>query len=158
MIYGNIHVKETEAAFSPTLRKALEIIRTTDTTGMAPGKYPLDGDKLILQINEMTTEPKEQRRAEIHRKYIDVQYMIHGKELIGVYPDAGEDEISEDRLETGDIRFYTYRDVPGEVMLPMTDGCYAVFFPEDAHRPGCQMDGEACPVRKIVLKVMVDTL
>ncbi|MBQ1492686.1 MAG: YhcH/YjgK/YiaL family protein [Blautia sp.] len=157
MIYGNINVKETGAAFSPTLQKALEIIRTTNTEGMAPGKYPLDGDKLILQINEMTTEPKEARRAEIHRKYIDVQYMIHGKELIGVYPDAGEDEISEDRLESGDIRFYTYRDVPGEVMLPMTDGCYAIFFPEDAHRPGCMM-GEPCDVRKIVLKVRVDTL
>lgn len=157
MIYGNINVKETENAFSPTLRRALEIIRTTDTEGMAPGKYPLDGDKLILQINEMTTEPKEQRRAEIHRKYIDVQYMIHGRELIGVYPDAGEDEIAEDMLESGDIRFYTYREVAGEVMLPMTDGCYAVFFPEDAHRPGCQMDGPD-QVRKIVLKVKVDTL
>ena len=157
MIYGNINVKETEAAFSPTLRKALEIIRTTDTTGMKAGRYPLDGDNLILQINELTTEPKEQRKSEIHRKYIDVQYMIHGRELIGCYPDTGEDEIFEDRLEEGDIRFYKIREVPGEVMLPMTDGCYAVFFPEDVHRPGCQM-GEPCDVRKIVLKVKVDTL
>ena len=159
MIYGNIHVKETENAFSPTLKKALDILRTKDITGMAAGKYPLDDEgRMILQINEMTTEPKEMRRAEVHRKYVDVQYIIHGRELIGCYPDAGEDEISEDLLEPGDIRFYKYRDVPGEIMLPMTEGCYAVFFPEDVHRPCCQMGGEPCEVRKIVLKVRVDTL
>ena len=39
----------------------------------------------------------------------------------------------------------------------MTDGCYAIFFPEDVHRPCCQM-GQAEDVKKIVLKIRVDTL
>lgn len=34
----------------------------------------------------------------------------------------------------------------------MTDGCYAVFFPEDVHRPCCMMDAPE-DVKKIVLKV-----
>ena len=38
MIYGNINVKETEAAYTPMIRKALEIIRTTDVTNMHHGK------------------------------------------------------------------------------------------------------------------------
>ena len=42
-------------------------------------------------------------------------------------------------------------------MLPMTDGCYAVFFPEDVHRPCCMMDTPE-DVKKIVLKVRVDSL
>jgi len=67
MIYGNINAKETEAAYTPVVRKALEILRTTDVSDMHHGKYPLDGDKLILQINEITTGPKETKRPEVHR-------------------------------------------------------------------------------------------
>ena len=44
-----------------------------------------------------------------------------------------------------------------EIMLPMTDGCYAIFFPEDVHRPCCMMDAPE-DVKKIVLKVRVDSL
>ena len=40
---------------------------TTDVTNMHHGKYPIDGDKLILQINEITTGPKETKRPEVHR-------------------------------------------------------------------------------------------
>lgn len=48
MIYGNINAKETEAAYTPVIRKALDILRTTDVSEMHHGKYPIDGDKLIL--------------------------------------------------------------------------------------------------------------
>lgn len=158
MIYGNINVKMTQGALSPTLLKALEVIRTTDITGWAPGKYPVDEDRMILQVNETTTEPKQDRRAEVHRKYIDVQYMVEGREYIGCYPDRGEDKVTEDRLESGDICFYEYRDVPEEVMIPMTPGNFAVFFPEDVHRPCCAWDDGPSDVRKIIMKVRVDTL
>ena len=67
MIYGNINAKETEAAYTPVIRKALEILRTTDVSEMHHGKYPFDGDRLILQINEITTGPKETKRPEVHR-------------------------------------------------------------------------------------------
>ena len=70
MIYGNINAKETEAAYTPVIRKALDILRTTDVSEMHHGKYPIDGDKLILQINEITTGPKETKRPEVHRQYI----------------------------------------------------------------------------------------
>lgn len=157
MIYGHIHAPESAAAYSETIRKAIQILRETDVTDMHHGKYPLDGDRLILQINEVTTGPKETKRPEVHRKYIDVQYMVHGHEYIGFYPDQKTSMVNEDRLNEDDVLFYEENDRVNEIMLPMTDGCYAIFFPEDVHRPCCQM-GEAEDVKKIVLKVRVDTL
>ena len=157
MIYGNIHAKETETAYAPAIREALHILRTTDVSGMHHGKYPLDGDRLILQINEITTGPKAEKRPEVHRQYIDVQYMVHGHELIGFYPDCRDGEVLEDRLETSDVLFYRERTDVHEILLPMTDGCYAVFFPEDVHRPCCMMDAPE-DVKKIVLKIRVDSL
>ena len=157
MIYGNINAKETEAAYTPVIRKALDILRTTDVSEMHHGKYPIDGDKLILQINEITTGPKETKRPEVHRQYIDVQYMVHGHELIGFYPDCKDGAILEDNLDSNDVLFYKERSDVHEIMLPMTDGCYAIFFPEDVHRPCCMMDAPE-DVKKIVLKVRVDSL
>lgn len=157
MIYGHIGAKETEAAYTPVIRKALEILRTTDVSEMHHGKYPIDGDRLILQINEITTGPKETKRPEVHRQYIDVQYMVSGHELIGFYPDRKDGEVLEDNLESNDVLFYKEREDSNEVMLPMVDGTYAIFFPEDVHRPCCQMYGPEA-VKKIVLKVRVDSL
>ena len=157
MIYGHISATATESAFTPVIRKALEILRTTDTTNMHHGKYPLDSDKLILQINEVTTGPKNTNRPEVHKDYIDGQYMVHGHELIGFYPDCKDGSILEDHLADNDVLFYQERNDIHEQMLPMTEGCYAVFFPEDVHRPCCAMNGPE-EVKKIVLKIRVDSL
>jgi YhcH/YjgK/YiaL family protein len=157
MIYGHIGSMETENAYTEKIRKAMAILRETDVTDMHHGKYPLDGDNLILQINEITTGPKEEKKPEVHRKYIDVQYMVHGHELIGFYPDDRNGEVLEDLLKENDLLFYKEREDVNELMLPMTDGCYAIFFPEDVHRPGCQMRAPEA-VKKIILKIKVDTL
>lgn len=157
MIYGNIHTKETTSASVPAICKALNILRTTNVTNMHHGQYPLDGDKLILQIVETTTGPKETKRPEIHKKYIDVQYMVRGHELIGFYPDHKDGAVLEDCLADSDVLFYQEREDIHEVMLPMTEGCYAIFFPEDVHRPCCMMNSPE-DIKKIVLKLRTDSL
>lgn len=68
MIYGHIHTSESAAAYSETIRKAIQILRETDVTDMHHGKYPLDGDRLILQINEVTTGPGREQSA---RRYTE---------------------------------------------------------------------------------------
>ena len=105
MIYGNIHAPESSSAYSETIQKAIQILKETDVTDMHHGKYPLDGERLILQINEITTGPKETKRPEVHKKYIDVQYMVHGHEYIGFYPDQKKVEVLEDQLDKNDVLF-----------------------------------------------------
>lgn len=155
MIYGNIHTNETPAA--PAISRALELLRGTDVAAMGQGQYPLDGDRVILQVVEATTGPRETKRPEIHKKYIDVQYMVEGRELIGFYPDHRDGAVLEDHLEDRDVLFYAEREDVNEVMLPMTRGQYAVFFPEDVHRPCCMM-GAPENIKKAVLKLRVDSL
>ncbi|MFR5795436.1 MAG: YhcH/YjgK/YiaL family protein [Christensenellales bacterium] len=45
-----------------------------------------------------------------------------------------------------------------EFFIHATEGCYAVFFPNDAHRPGVCVDGKPLDYRKVVVKVSVDLL
>ena len=74
---------------------------------------------------------------------------------MGVTPDLGDNPIAQDYDAERDILFYT--DVQNEVELIMRPGNFAVFFPEDIHRPGCA-DGQAAKIRKIVVKVAVSEL
>ncbi len=106
---------------------------------------------------ETTTGPRETKRPEIHQKYIDVQYMVKGRELIGFYPDCRDGAVLEDHLADRDVLFYAEREDVNEVMLPMTQGQYAVFFPEDVHRPCCMMEKPE-NIKKAVLKLRVDSL
>ena len=157
MIYGQIAVPETKAAYSKAVLEALEWLRTADHASLAPGKHLIDGDRMFVLVNEYTTAPKEQKRPEVHEKYLDVQYMAAGQEYIGCYPNDKKGSYTEDRMAAGDVAFYAERDDVEEIMLPMTEGCYAVLFPEDVHRPGCVW-GSPMPVRKLVVKVRIDSL
>ena len=57
-----------------------------------------------------------------------------------------------------DDDLYLYDDVKNEFFIHATEGCYAVFFPNDAHRPGVCVDGKPLDYRKVVVKVSVDLL
>ena len=69
--------------------------------------------------------------------------------------ERGNNKISESLLAERDIIFY--HDVNDESELTMTEGSYAIFFPQDVHRPGC-IKNKATPIRKVVVKVALSEL
>lgn len=157
MIYGNLNVKETKGANTAKIQRALQVLRETDVTGWEVGRYPIDGEDLILQIVETTTGEKKDFAPEVHKDYIDVHCMLEGKELIGYFPYTESLTVLEDKLEENDIVFFKECDEVREIDLPLYKGDYAVFFPEDVHRPCGQVE-QPEKIRKIVLKVRVASL
>ena len=57
------------------IEQALTFLRTTDFTGMEPGKVAIDGDRIFAEIQEYTTKDPKDCRFETHRKYYDIQYV-----------------------------------------------------------------------------------
>ena len=139
----------------PALHRALNYLKSTDFSKVQPGKFAIDGDKLHGMLNEYQSEPKEKRRLEAHRKYIDVQYMVSGEETIGYGRLTDDLIVLEDKLAEKDAIFF--QEVSNETDIVMTPGMYAIFFPWDVHRPNCAA-GSPGAVRKVVLKVAVDSL
>jgi YhcH/YjgK/YiaL family protein len=156
MIFGNIRHAETMFAWLPApLRTALRYLQSTDVGALAPGRYDLQGRDIYVQVNHLTTKPLAETRPEIHRAYIDVQFLASGRERIGVADDTGHNEVAEDALAERDVLFY--RAAEGETMLEMVPGNFAILFPADVHRPGCQADGPLA-IRKAIVKVRVSLL
>jgi YhcH/YjgK/YiaL family protein len=132
--------------------KAFNFLKSNDISGLELKRYDIDGNNLYAPVSEYLTKNEEDARYEAHRKYIDIQYVVSGKELIGVAPMSQKKDVLEPYDATKDIEFLTV--AQGENHLATPDRFF-IFFPEDAHRPGLK-DGENLPVRKVVVKVKID--
>lgn len=158
MFTGNIYSQDSFDYYPEAIQKAIRYLKEHDLASQEPGRFELDGDRLILQVLDQTTKPREELRPEVHRKYVDVQFLAAGgPERIGWYPDLLDNEIEEELLESRDIIFYKNNEKAAESIIEMRPGSFAAFFPSDVHIPAIQCEKPAA-IRKIVLKVAVAEL
>jgi biofilm protein TabA len=123
-----------------------------DLKNLATGKHPIDSDKVFANIIEMTTSQSGGGKFESHRKYIDIHYIISGEEIIGVCHTGKLDAITE-YDEKGDFTLYS---IPEEYdRVTLKEGDFAIFFPEDAHMPGCSFNTPK-KIRKVVVKFSLE--
>ena len=100
-------------------------------------------------VQEVQNRPEEGALFEAHRKYIDIQFVISGEELQGYAPLSSLKIKDAYDLEK-DIAFYN-----GDGSLfHLTPGSFAIYFPNDAHKPNLMIDKPAA-LKKIVVKIPV---
>lgn len=140
-LYKNIHER---------INKSFVYIKETDLKNLPIGKYAIDGENIFALVSKYQTKPESEGKLEAHKKYIDVQYMISGEELMG-YASLGDQQILEQYKEENDIIFFS-----GEKSFTkVSEGMFAIFFPEDVHMPGIST-GKVSNVKKLVIKVRVN--
>lgn len=132
--------------------KAFAFMKETDLATVKPGRYPIDGENVYASITEAPTRELDSSKFEAHQKYVDLQYVIKGKELIGVAPlstltvinpyDASKDI----GFHAGEGKYYE--------ALP---GTFFIFFPKNAHRPGLKVKNLGV-VKKLVIKVSTGSI
>ncbi|WP_032094058.1 MULTISPECIES: YhcH/YjgK/YiaL family protein [Pasteurellaceae] len=154
MFFGHITTMNPHD-YPNAIQIALEYLSKTDFDKLAPGRYVLKQDAMYVQVLDLETKPKAENLPEIHRTFLDVQYLHAGKERIGVAPDLGTNEIATPYDAERDILFY--KDAQAESELVMQPGSFAVFFPEDVHRPAC-IEGERGKIRKVVVKIAISEI
>ncbi|HWR45645.1 YhcH/YjgK/YiaL family protein [Sporomusa sp.] len=153
MFYGNVaQTDDMEKKYPAPIVKAIAYLKSkqNEFLSMPTGVYKIEGEDIFAQVFDTETKDKALGRPEVHRKYIDVQFSVQGKEKIGFAVDTGNNKVAEELLELRDIIFY--EQMENEMELVMQPGSFAVFFPEDVHRPGCEHGGSAS-IRKVVVKV-----
>jgi YhcH/YjgK/YiaL family protein len=130
------------------LMLALDFLQTGNVLELKPSRIELDGDKVFAMIQHYETKPKEQGVWEAHRKYIDVQYVAEGEELMGYanlsHLQAGEYNEEKDFLMLKGEGSYVL----------MKPGTFVILGPQDAHIPQVAVSAPQ-PVKKVVVKVAV---
>lgn len=133
------------------LERVFEYLARTDLASLPLGRTTVDGDDVYVMVSEAETRGPAQVRFEAHRRYIDIQLVVRGQEAIGVAPAAGLVSV-EPYDAAKDIEFFAVP--PESATLALRAGDFAVFAPDDAHRPGLHLDGPHVS-RKAVVKVSV---
>lgn len=129
--------------------KAFAYLKNTDLNTLATGRHVIDGDNVYAIVTEAPSKDYEKTAFESHRKYIDLQYVITGEEIMSKAP-LPSVSINKPYDEKADIAFYT-----GEgMMYTVPAGTFMLFFPTEAHRPNITPGGNKV-VKKIVIKVKV---
>lgn len=150
MILDTLNQAEKYFGLNPRIKMGLEYLQKTDFSQVQDGTYELDGRDVFVAV--MSYNSKEKGRFEAHEQYIDIQYIIEGNgEIMGYAPVTELGEMTEARTEK-DIYFYD--NAAEGIKLTVKKGMFAIFMPQDGHKPGCMLTVPE-PIRKAVVKVRV---
>lgn len=132
------------------IAEGLEVIQNVDFENTELGKYVVNDDFFYL-VQEYESKDPKVARHEAHKAYVDIQYVVEGKEAIDIAP-AMFMEVDEEYDADRDVVFF--KEPKQATRFVLTDGGYAILYPEDSHKPGVRVD-EAVKVKKIVGKVRI---
>jgi len=151
MIVDTVINRNVYSNISSRIKTALDYLATNDFSGMEPGRYEIDGNNLFALVQTYESILKEQGKWECHRNYIDIQYIAEGTEQIG-YNNIVNMNVKSEYNPEKDIEILTG---DGDY-ISLTEGFYAIFFPQDAHQPKVAPENKPGQVRKVVIKVKID--
>jgi len=122
---------------------------------IALGRVNIYHETIFAIVQSYDTLDRDRCRFESHREHVDLQYTISGAEIIDWAPRSMLQPDGDFSIEK-DVGFWQppAEPVTGLIQRP---GCFAVFYPEDAHRPKVRIAASE-PIRKLVVKIPVRLL
>lgn len=132
---------------SENLKKGFDFLKNTDLLSTKIGRYEIDGNTVFALVSEYDSKKPEDCKLEAHQVYADIQFIVSGREAIG-FATLNNQTVTAEYNPDKDIVFFSGEATP----LIMEAGMFAVFFPQDTHRPCMQIDGPE-KVKKVVVKV-----
>lgn len=134
---------------SARIEHAFAYLHTTTLNTIPVGRYEIDGDDIFALVQEYETKPISDCVMEAHKKYLDIQLMIRGAELVGHALLYTQEPALMEYSEEKDLMLFP--DEPSFVSI-MGAGTFMIFFPGDIHMPCIQIEQPEM-VKKIVVKV-----
>lgn len=149
MINGSLTQTASFSSLPASLQRVLDYLAGLSLPELTCGRHEIEGDLLFMNVMEFEARPAENKKAELHRTYADVQLLISGIEGIEysvLTPTTGlEDYHAEDDYQL-------IAEIPDKSQLRMLPGMFAIFLPGEPHKPGCQIAGSGT-IKKAVVKV-----
>ncbi|MEM8236024.1 YhcH/YjgK/YiaL family protein, partial [Morganella morganii] len=81
MLFGHISDVAIMPEMNLVLRNIIEKVLALDPLSLEPGSYPIDDNDVFMNVMSFETQSREQKCAELHRRYIDIQILLSGEEV-----------------------------------------------------------------------------
>ena len=149
MIIDTIQNASKYFSVHPLFEKAFAYINQLNLSNVEPGKADIgEGLKSIITNNPGKTKDASMSKFECHNKNIEIQLCINGVETIGWTPREKCITPNGGYNEEKDVQLYFDE---ADTFFQLTNGQFAIFFPEDVHAP---MIGDG-DIKKLVIKVKI---
>ncbi|MDD6911641.1 N-acetylneuraminate anomerase [Actinobacillus minor] len=155
MLLGDLSRADYAKSLPPIFARLCEKLKSLDLVNLPLGWQDLE-EGIRMNVMEFETSPAEDKKAEMHRKFIDIQLLISGTEMI-------EYGLSEPDL----TKFDEYREEDDYQLTEMIEhkndlvlqpNMFAIFLPYEPHKPGNSVNGKNAQLKKLVVKVPVTLL
>ncbi len=142
------------AGLHPVLQQALTLAVAANPQEKTPGRYALQGDNIFMNVMQFATQSPEQKKAELHQQYIDIQVLLSGEEriLFGLSDSARQCE--EMHVEDD---YQLCSQIADEQAIVLKPGRFVIFMPREPHKPGCVVQAPM-DIKKVVIKVRASLL
>ncbi len=130
--------------------QAIKFIESTDLDKLKEGKHEINNQVFAIKSSYKTKLEKD-ALCEAHKKYIDLQIILEGEEVIfGGDIDDYNETIPYD--EQKDAAFY--KGIASWKIICKKD-TFAIFYPYDVHQPGVVLENSQ-KITKVVFKIHVN--
>lgn len=130
---------------------AINYLSQLDLNTVSLGRHDVNDD-FYFNVDEYDTSLDENRYFESHRRYIDIQMILAGEEIMQI-TDIDRLQVSVPYDEEKDCTLYYSAGINGGALFRA--GSVLIFYPKDAHR-SISFNGKMSHVKKIVGKLSVD--
>lgn len=149
MIYSNIKNKNEYKFLDEKIQKCFEYIEENNLKDMEKATYEIDGKDIFVNIVEYETTKAENRFWEAHKQYIDIHFMLEGKEYINI--NFIDDMEKKPYIEKDD-----FLELIGDkkISVLMKERDFLICYPNDAHMTAVEVENPE-KIKKAIFKVIV---
>jgi biofilm protein TabA len=83
MILDALAEADRYVAMGPDFAEAFRFLRRPDLHGLPDGRMDVCGDRLYAIVMRTIGAGREKARLETHRRYLDIQYVVAGTDVMG---------------------------------------------------------------------------
>ncbi|HDL1730118.1 TPA: YhcH/YjgK/YiaL family protein, partial [Mannheimia haemolytica] len=152
MILADLSRDDYLKSLPPVFARLCKKLKSLDLVNLELGWQELENG-IRMNVMSFETTPAEGKKAELHRKFIDIQLLIDGEEMIE-YGLSQPDLSKYDEYRDEDDYQLT-AEIDDKNNLILKPNMFAIFLPYEPHKPGNSVNGNKT-LKKLVVKVPVE--
>ena len=151
MIFDKLNNLKQYFLLNDKFIKAFEFLQNQDLKTLSDGKYEICGNEIYANVQSLKTKNQNLKKWEVHRDYIDIQYVISGEEKMGYGLLPEFNEVTEEYDKEKDVEFLN-----GEKFnfVDVREGEFVIFYPNDVHAPMLSVK-EDVEIKKVIVKIKI---
>ncbi|VTR25859.1 uncharacterized protein, YhcH/YjgK/YiaL family [Actinobacillus pleuropneumoniae] len=139
MLLGDLSRADYAKSLPPVFARLCEKLKNLDLVNLPLGWQDLE-EGVRMNVMEFETSPAEEKKAEMHRKFIDIQLLISGEEMIEYGLSEPDLALYDEYRDEDDYQLTDKIEHKNELILQ--PNMFAIFLPYEPHKPGNAVGGQ----------------